>query len=39
MAVKAKANSPAAAGELTARQRKRKENMKLVSGTISSTFS
>ena len=30
MAVKAKANSPAAAGELTARQRKRKENMKLV---------
>ena len=30
MAVKAKANSPAAAGELTARQRKRKENLKLV---------
>lgn len=30
MAVKAKASSPAAAGELTARQRKRKENMKLV---------
>ena len=30
MAVKAKASSPAAAGELTARQRKRKENLKLV---------
>ena len=30
MAVKAKASSPAAAGELTPRQRKRKENLKLV---------